>query len=357
MKELNLIRGIAISFLIFVMALLLGCAMDTQNSAQKVGEKPDPMSFMPLVPPQDLQTRAEEPHQPAEPTHTAQPAPSTTPSQAAKPGQDLDIVSSPTAKDETIKVPAVLSPLPQIDTPHIGLHIDPDKIQHKITISLVSDEERFGEVEEIEVDMTQHAYYSAVILMPKDAVAKLNIMRRTESQTQNYDYELTRVHHGINGDIIVQSDNDTKLNQRDFGDTHVVRIRDQKTGDLKIIEKPLYRKVEGEHPVFVVKKIDNHWSAQFETEITKALYQMREEGKIKDQKGMITETQFVEFHDGVNFATMRQELFSSMLALPEVQKALRELGIEVSVDDVISINSYITIDASDQPIDLTKESR
>ncbi len=343
--------------------------MDTQDAEKQKTEGLKPkMSFMPLVPPQDVQTSLEQSKQPVEPAAPTEPAPATptpdatakaadpaTHSEDATPAKPARADAKPES-DLAKEIEDLISPLPKIDIPHVGLHVNPDKIKHKIVISLVSDDERFGDVEEIEVDMADHAYYSAAILMPKDQVAKLSIVRQTGSRTQNYDYELTRVHHGINGEIIVQSDDNAQKNIRDFGETFTVRVRNPKTGEIHVIQKPLYRKVEGEHPVYIVKKIDGNWTASFETEIERAFYQMREERKLKDQKRLITEKEFVEYQEGVNFNTLRQELFSSLLATPEVQEVISDLGIEVRVDDIISISSYITIEASSQAIETTNES-
>ena len=171
----------------------------------------------------------------------------------------------------------------------------------------------------VHIDVPENGHPAAVIERQFDGHTSLHI-----------EYPLTRINYDDKGNIIAaQSDNNTA------GYDELLGNYDPRT------HEQLLRRIVVEQHNYDVKKEDGSWSATLTDFQRKDLWKLRKERR--GEKAQIEQEQ--------------EQLFASTLYAPEIQDYLREHELEwLAPQDITSISTYITLEASDEPIEIIDES-
>ncbi len=173
----------------------------------------------------------------------------------------------------------------------------------------------------------QKTQYTVHVEFPADNHPKAVIERLFDGQTSlHLEYSLTRVNQDDKGNIIAaQSDANTT------GSDVMLGKYDPQSGQ-QLLERILV-----EQHAYDVKKEEDVWSAAIIDFQRKELRKLR-----KERRG-----------EKVQIDQEQEQLFASTLYAPEVQTYLRQHELEwLTPQDITYITTYISIDASDQPVEI-----
>lgn len=221
------------------------------------------------------------------------------------------------------------------------IQLDITNIKDSLRVQFIDDMD-------IEIDYTEEETYEAKILFPKNSVPQLVISRKGH-YPYSKQYSLSRISTQINGDPLLQSDDQSELKIKDYGDYKPMINFNPLTKLREVKNLPLFRQITGPHTIYDVSKTQGQWSAYFFMKDIQSLVQAR-------QVIHRSEKQEVEKRDKVSFEQLAKDLFSGTTSLPEVRLELRKNGVhDLNSSDVVSVERLIEINATEKLTEITEK--